>query len=217
VINGSAAPVVASDVVVVRDGRRILDGVSLAPGAGRVAGISGPSGAGKSTLVAVLGGLVHPDAGRVERAAGTRVGLVPQAHGLVALLSARENVELALQLARVPRAEIEARAGAALRRVGLDLPPGRLAGELSGGQQQRVAIARAVVTEPDLLLADELTAELDPGSRERVLALLRAQAARGCVVVVASHDPDVLDICDDVLALSGGRPGGNAGLRLRPV
>jgi ABC-type multidrug transport system ATPase subunit len=214
VTGGSAvAPVVASDLVVVRDGRRILDGVSFAPAAGGVAGIGGPSGAGKSTLVAVLAGLIRPDAGGMARVAGAHIALVPQAHGLVALLSATENVELALQLRRVPRAEIEARAGAALRRVGLDLPPGRLAQELSGGQQQRVAVARAFVSEPDLLLADEPTAELDPDSRELVLAVLRAEAARGCAVVVASHDPDVLEICDRVLVLSGGRTSQETGGR----
>jgi putative ABC transport system ATP-binding protein len=116
-------------------------------------------------------------------------------------LTARENVAVVLQAARVPRAQVHSRTQSALESVGLAPVADHLVDDLSGGQQQRVAVARALVTAADVVLADEPTAELDADNRELVVSLLLARARAGGVVVIASHDPDVVDACDDVLLL----------------
>jgi len=199
--------VTARGVVVVRDGRRIVDGVDIDVAPGRILAVTGPSGSGKSTLLAVLAGLVQPDAGTVEPAdRAERTGIVFQGYGLLPVLTAAENVELPLQLAGVARDEVGRRAEAALARAGLADITDRLAEELSGGQRQRVAVARALVVEAGLLVADEPTAELDADTAAVVLAALRAEAAAGAAVVIATHDPDVAALCDDTLHLVDGRP-----------
>ena len=209
---------VAEAVTVERAGRRVLDGVGLRAHAGQVLAVTGPSGSGKSTLLAVLGGLVRPQAGSVswrgepvrvaDARPGRALGVVLQRYGLLPALSARENVQLPLQIAKRPRPEVLLRAAAALEQAGLgedQLPHDRLAEELSGGQLQRVAVARALVVEPDLLLADEPSSELDAATRDVVLAALRAVADRGGVVVLATHDPEVAAICDAQVVLADGR------------
>jgi putative ABC transport system ATP-binding protein len=209
---------VAEGVSVERAGRLVLDGVGLRAGAGQMLAVTGPSGSGKSTLLAVLGGLVRPQAGSVswrgeavrvaDMRPGRTVGVVLQGYGLLPVLSARENVQLPLQIAGRPRPEIVQRAAAALDRAGLgedQLPRDRLAEELSGGQLQRVAVARALVVEPDLLLADEPSSELDAATRDVVLAALRAVADRGGIVVLATHDHEVAATCDAEVTLADGR------------
>lgn len=212
------AALLAEGITVERGGRRLLDGVGLRADPGQVVAVTGPSGAGKSTLLAVLGSLVRPQAGSVSwygepvRMADTRtgrtLGVVLQGYGLLPVLSAHENVQLPLQIAGRPRPEVLERAAAALELAGLgedQLPHDRLAEELSGGQLQRVAVARALVVEPDLLLADEPTSELDAATRDVVLKALRAVADRGGVVVLATHDPEVAATCDAEIALADGR------------
>jgi putative ABC transport system ATP-binding protein len=150
---------------------------------------------------------VLPDAGTVEPAdRAESTGIVFQGYGLLPVLTAAENVELPLQLAGVARDDVRRRAEAALARAGLADITDRLAEELSGGQRQRVAVARALVVEPGLLVADEPTAELDADTAGVVLAALRAEAAAGAAVVLATHDPDVAALCDDTLHLEDGRP-----------
>jgi len=130
-----------------------------------------------------------------------RFGLVLQGYGLVAALTARENVAVVIQEARLPRAEVRSRVEAVLQRVSLGPVADHLVEDLSGGQQQRVAVARALVTDGDVVLADEPTAELDADNRGLIVSLLVERARTGTVVVIASHDPDVVDACDDVLDL----------------
>jgi ABC-type lipoprotein export system ATPase subunit len=198
--------VTASGVVVVRGGRRVVDGVDVEVVPGRMLAVTGPSGSGKSTLLAVLAGLVAPDGGTVEPAdRAARAGIVFQGYGLLPVLTAAENVELALMLRDGQSSTIAGRAAEALARAGLDDLPDRLAEELSGGQRQRVAVARALVVVPGLLVADEPTAELDSESAAVVLRALREEADAGAAVVVATHDPDVAALCDDVLHLVDGR------------
>lgn len=204
-MRGPRAPITVEAIDVMRGPRAVLRDVSIVIAAGQMTAVSGPSGAGKSTLLAVLAEMIRPNSGSLDGLAGLQRALVLQTHGLVAVLSAVENVELALQVHAVPRAEISIRAERALHRVGLDSHLDRLALELSGGQQQRVGVARALVVEPDLLLADEPTAELDPRSRELVLGSLREEATRGAAVVIASHDPDVIAVCDQTIRLDEGR------------
>jgi len=192
--------------------RTILDGISVQASAGEVLAVRGPSGSGKSSLLAMLGGLVAPSGGAVALdgvrvAPGNDVGLrrrfgfVLQDYGLVAALTARENVAVVLQAAGVRRAEVRARVQAVLESVRLASVADHLVEDLSGGQQQRVAVARALVTAADVVLADEPTGELDADNRGLIISLLIQRARAGAVVVIASHDPDVVDACDVVLDL----------------
>ncbi|MGN6332515.1 MAG: ABC transporter ATP-binding protein [Motilibacteraceae bacterium] len=214
-------PVSATGLVLVRGGRRILDGVDMLAQPGRILAVTGPSGSGKSTLLSVLAGQVRADEGEVrlgEHVVGERgragapdavLGMVLQGYGLLPVLTAAENVELPLQLRGVPRAQVRARAARALVRAGLgEVVEGagdRLAEELSGGQQQRVAVARGLVVDPDVLLADEPTSELDAATRDVVVAALREEADLGATVVLATHDPEVAAVCDAELHLVDGR------------
>ena len=201
----------AGDLRYVVGDRTILDGISVQASSGRVLAVRGPSGSGKSSLLTLLGGLVAPSGGTVtlDGAPVTpgsdvlrrRFGFVPQGYGLVAALTARENVAVVLQAARVPRAQVRSRVQAVLESVGLAPVADHLVDDLSGGQQQRVAVARALVTAAEVVLADEPTAELDADNRELVVSLLLERARTGGIVVIASHDPDVVDACDDVVNL----------------
>ena len=202
-------PLEARGITVVRQGRAVLDDVSVTAQPGQILAVTGPSGAGKSTLLAVLAGVLSPDAGEVTGRPGPNdertVGIVLQGHGLLPVLSAAENVELPLQIRGRNARDTVAKAHVALERAALPDHDDRLVEELSGGQQQRVSVARALVVEPALLLADEPTSELDAVTRDLVLAALRAEADRGAVVVVATHDDEVAEKCDAVLHLVDGR------------
>jgi ABC-type lipoprotein export system ATPase subunit len=207
--------VAARSVGLVRGGRQVLDDVTVTAPAGEITALTGPSGSGKSTLIAALAGLEPVTTGSVvwgdtvigprTRDIRHRCGLVLQGYGLVSLLSAAENVELVLQTQGLPRTEVRDRARAALDAVGLDAAGDHLVEQLSGGQQQRVAVARAVVGRPEVLFADEPTAELDAGTRDRVLHVLLAEARRGAVVVLATHDRYVADVADTEVVLADGR------------
>jgi putative ABC transport system ATP-binding protein len=196
----SSGDIVLDGVVLRRDGRAVLDGVSARIPAGRATAVVGPSGAGKSTLLAVVAGFEPADAGTVTNPYEPgRTGVVLQAYGLVRLLTAAENVELALQHTGLPPAEVRERAAAELERFGLGRLADRRTDELSGGQQQRLAIARALVVRPDLLIADELTSELDPRNRERTLAAILGLREHGVTVLLATHDAAVAGDCDHVV------------------
>ena len=200
-------------------GAPLLDDVSLEASSGRILAVTGSSGSGKTTLISVLGGLLRPDAGDASydgRAVGTRSGepragtaFVLQTYGLVPTLTAEENVAVALRARSVAPADAVRRSTAALDRVGVADLADRLVTELSGGQLQRVAVARAIAVEPDVLLADEPTSELDERNRDLVVGELRMEADRGAVVVLATHDPEVADLCDDELHLVDGRVAGD--------
>ena len=180
-----------------------VDGASLEARPGHLVAVTGHSGAGKSSLLWAIAGAV-PLAGGVVRIDGEEVrgrdhgaaraaALIPQGNGLATILSAHENVVMALVAAGVEAEEAVARADAALASVGLHESGRHLVEELSGGQQQRVAVARGLALQARVLLADEPTSELDHDNREKVLALLRGQADRGAAVVMATHDQAIVD------------------------
>jgi putative ABC transport system ATP-binding protein len=195
--------------------RPLLDHVTLTFRSGEVTAVSGPSGSGKTTLLSVAGGLLEPTDGSTSYDGASmwqgtgdprpEVAFVLQVYGLVPILSARENVSIALRARGVAPAEADERAEAALARFHIADLGDRQVEELSGGQMQRVACARAFVVGAEVLLADEPTSELDEGNRTLVLDELRAEADRGAVVVVATHDPAVVEACDRHYALDEGR------------
>jgi putative ABC transport system ATP-binding protein len=193
-----------------RGGRVIFDGVSLSVQPGDRVAVTGPSGSGKTSLLSVLAGIAAPTAGTVQRGgepvtAGTlpaRTAAVLQGYGLVSLLTVAENVEIVLRAAGMPAAAAMAAASITLAKLGLREHEDHLVQELSGGQQQRVAVARALAARPELLIADEPTAEQDPVTRELVLARLFGVAADGGGLVLATHDPEVAERCDHVLSLA---------------
>ncbi|WP_134767540.1 ATP-binding cassette domain-containing protein [Nocardioides sp. 1609] len=196
-------------------GNVVLADVDVRFEAGRMTALSGSSGSGKTSLLSVAGGLVEPTAGTATldgeptwRGTGDPppdVAFVLQVYGLVPVLSARENVSVALRARGTTPVEADERADAALAALHVADLGDRQVEELSGGQLQRVAIARALVVHARVLLADEPTSELDATTRGRVMALLRAEADAGAVVVVASHDPDVIELCDAHHPMSEGR------------
>jgi putative ABC transport system ATP-binding protein len=198
-----------------------LTSASLEVAAGELLVVRGPSGSGKTTLLNLLGGLDRPTSGSVwlgdseltalgEKAVLTarreRIGYVFQSFGLVPVLSAAENVEVPLRLRRTAPAERAERVAAALDAVGLAGHAKQRPYELSGGQQQRVGIARALVADPELLLADEPTGQLDSGTAAVVMDLLaRVVHERGVAAVVSTHDPELMARADRVVELHDGR------------
>ncbi len=198
----------------------VFRGVDLEVAAGQIVGLVGPSGSGKSSLLHAAGLLEHPTAGEIridgndcgalnDRARTAirlgSIGFVYQFHHLLPELTAVDNVALPAMIAGTRRREARERAETLLGQLGLAERLDHQPAQLSGGEQQRVAVARALVVEPDLLLADEPTSELDAATRDVVLAALRAVADRGGVVVLATHDREVAATCDAEVALADGR------------
>ncbi|HUP91789.1 MAG TPA: ABC transporter ATP-binding protein [Solimonas sp.] len=197
-----------------------LRGVSLAVERGEFVAVMGQSGSGKSTLMNILGCLDTPTSGDYrlggetvarlskDRLAGIRnrmLGFVFQSFHLLARASAWENVALPLAYARVPRPERKRRALALLAHVGLADKLENRPSQLSGGQQQRVAIARALVGEPQLLLADEPTGNLDSATSLSVIALLQALWRAGQTIVLVTHEADIAQHAARVLTLKDGQ------------
>jgi putative ABC transport system ATP-binding protein len=209
-----------------------LEDVSLSIPSGQFVALMGPSGSGKSTLLNLIAGLDRPTRGSVT-VAGQRidalgedelaafraahVGFVFQFFNLIPVLSAVENVELPLLLTHLAKSERRQRALTALRVVGLAERAGHLPRQLSGGEQQRVAIARAFVADPELIVADEPTGDLDAKNAEATLELLRTlRRDFGKTVVMVTHDPRAEKYVDVVHHLDKGvllesNPGGAAG------
>ena len=199
---------------------RALRGLDLEIRGGEIVAIMGPSGSGKSTLMHILGALDTPTAGTAtvdgadlqrlkERdlvaLRGKKVGFVFQTFNLVQTLSALQNVELPMIFQGVPRAARLRRARSLLERVGLADRVRHKPNELSGGERQRVAIARALANDPEIILADEPTGNLDSETGRAVLDLLRDLAAvdRKTVILV-THDPEAADIADRTVTLRDG-------------
>ncbi len=183
-----------------------LRGVSLTIAQGDYVAVVGPSGSGKSTLMHLLGGLDRPTSGvlrvggrdvsgmsgdEMAQVRNATIGFVFQAFQLLARTSAVDNVGMPLVYRGLRRAERRRRATVALERVGMGHRLGHTPNQLSGGEQQRVAIARALVGDPQVLLADEPTGNLDTRTGEEVMALLEELNNAGVAVVVVTHDREV--------------------------
>jgi putative ABC transport system ATP-binding protein len=197
-----------------------LRGVDLEIDAGEFCGLAGPSGSGKTTLLNIIGGLDRPTAGWVE-VAGHRVteldrgdaadfrldhvGFIFQAYNLVPVLTAYENAEFTLLLRGVPAARRRRTVMPLLERVGLAGEQDRKPHELSGGQQQRVAVVRALATQPDIVLADEPTANLDSETSSALLDLMdELNRELGTTFLFSSHDPVVIERVRRLIKLRDG-------------
>ncbi|WP_433328309.1 ABC transporter ATP-binding protein [Spirillospora sp. CA-294931] len=199
---------------------RALRGVTFTAAPGELIAIEGRSGSGKTTLLNLIGGLDAPDDGTVEiegqevgaldesallRLRREVIGFVFQSHGLLPALTAAENVEVPLRLARTAPAERDERVRTLLALVGLADHAAQRPGEMSGGQRQRVAIARALANRPRLILADEPTGQLDSETAKSLMPLLHGVVRdEDVTVLVATHDRTLLSEADRVLELKDG-------------
>ncbi len=200
----------------------VLHGIDLSLERGQFLALTGPSGSGKSTLLNIVGLLDRPSAGKlfikgqeigkltdaaITNIRGHTIGFVFQEHHLIAAFTAQENVMLPLLVDRgFPSAEIAAKAGDLMARVGLASVANNLATNMSGGQQQRVAIARALAMSPDLVLADEPTGNLDTKSANSVFELMRElNHDRGTTFLMVTHNLDLAKRCDRIINVIDGR------------
>ena len=198
-----------------------LDHVNLEIEEGGFVCLSAPSGGGKTTLLNAIGGLDTPDSGEIrmgdiridqlERGplADMRlhhIGFVFQAYNLIPVLSAQENVEFVMQVQGIPTEERSRKARDILREVGLEGMEDRRPAQLSGGQQQRVAVARAIVSHPDLVLADEPTANLDSVASTHLMGLFsELNQHHGITFVIATHDKRVMSYARRLIKMQDGK------------
>ncbi len=198
-----------------------LDGVNLTVEEGDFLAVTGPSGSGKSTLLFTMGGLLTPTKGAVsvrdtdiyglhprERAQFRRenIGFIFQTFELLPYLTALENVMLPLSIAGIDSVEQRERAREGLSRVGLAKRVGHKPSELSGGEQQRVSIARGIVNQPEILLADEPTGNLDRKTGDGIIDLLRGLNERdGQTIVIVTHDTSTAEEANRVINMIDGR------------
>ncbi len=198
-----------------------LQSVNLTVNRGEFVALMGPSGSGKSTLLHMTAGMDQPTQGRLvvlgeepanmgerdlARWRNNHLGFVFQAFNLLPVLTALENVELPLKLTTLSRSRRRENATTALKLVGLDDRLDHFPRQLSGGQEQRVAIARAIVTDPDIILADEPTGNLDAASAKEVLQLLqRLNREFGKTIIMVTHDPHSAEAASRVINLDKGQ------------
>jgi len=204
-----------------REKVEVLQSLDLEVATGEFAALMGPSGSGKTTLLNLIGGLDRPTGGAV-RVSGQRIdqlgarqlarwrsnhiGFIFQFYNLMPVLTAERNVELPLLLKKMSGKERRDRARTALEIVGLSDRAKHLPRELSGGQEQRVAIARAIVSDPDLLLADEPTGDLDRDTAGEILDLLQTLNSRhGKTILMVTHDPAAAERAGRTVHLDKGR------------
>ncbi len=199
----------------------IFDHLDLAIPRGDFIAVMGPSGSGKTTLLNLLGGIDRADSGEIsvadrridglsegELAAwrAANIGFIFQFYNLMPMLTAAQNVELPLLLTRLKKKERAERVQTALSVVGLADRAKHRPREMSGGQQQRVAIARAIVSDPNLLLCDEPTGDLDRTSADEILSILQLlNGELGKTIVMVTHDPAAANYAKRVLHLDKGR------------
>jgi putative ABC transport system ATP-binding protein len=197
-----------------------LRGVSLDINRGEFVCLMGPSGSGKTTLLNIIGGLDEPSRGHVTidgenlvalsenelaRLRLHKMGFVFQNYNLLANFTARENIEAPMVLANAGRQERREQTNRLLERVGLADRAHHYPAELSGGQQQRVAIARALANDPPILIADEVTGDLDTESGIAIMRLLAALNGEGTTIVFVTHDPRMAEFAGRLIEIRDGK------------
>jgi len=211
----------ASNISKAFGGNVILDGVNVTLARGEIKVLIGPSGGGKSTLLQCINCLVVPDSGSIEVEGTTvdisrkqdlywlrqQVGMIFQDFNLFDHLTALDNITVALRkVKKASKAEATQRALSELEQVGLAGKEGLYPAQLSGGQKQRVAIARALAMDPKILLLDEPTSALDPTLIGEVINVIKALAAKGMTMMMATHQISLIyNLADDVLFMENGR------------
>jgi putative ABC transport system ATP-binding protein len=199
---------------------QVLKSVTLNVAKGEFVALCGPSGSGKTTLLNLISGIDRPSSG-IIRVLGEdlaiqdedflaefrcdNVGYVFQSYNLVSTLTVAENIAFPMEWARKPASEIEARVAKLLEIMGLQQRANHFQAQLSGGEQQRVAFARALANDPDLILADEPTGNLDTKNGQKITQMLRQLKADGKTVIVATHDPELMQLASRTVCLEDGR------------
>lgn len=199
---------------------KAVDDLNLTIQRGEFTTLSGPSGSGKTTVLNMIGGLDRPTSGKVwleetdltalsnselSRLRRDKIGFVFQAYNLIPVLTALENAEFVLALQGIEKEEREQRVKKVLKQVGLEGLEHRRPDEMSGGQQQRVAIARAIVTHPEIVLADEPTANVDSHTAVELLDLMESlNRERGITFLFSTHDPQVMQRARRLIHLRDG-------------
>ena len=198
----------------------VLKGITLKVARGEFIAICGPSGSGKTTLLNIISGIDRPTSGKVlvlfedltvqdeDFLADFRcnnVGFVFQSYNLVSTLTVAENVAFPMEWSRKPEGEIETRVTELLETMGLQHRANHFPAQLSGGEQQRVSFARALANDPELILADEPTGNLDTKNVQKITQMLRMLKANGKTVIVATHEPELMQLADRTACLEDGR------------
>jgi len=197
----------------------VLNDINLTVNEGEFAAIMGPSGSGKSTLMNLIGCLDRPTSGRIiiagmdisklsdielAKIRGKRIGFVFQTFNLISRLSAQKNVELPMVYQDVPGKSREKRAKELIEMLGLGERARHKPAELSGGQRQRVAIARALANEPEIILADEPTGNLDSKTGQEIMQIFDKIHSEGRTILMVTHDRELADNCDRIIRLKDG-------------
>lgn len=199
---------------------QVLKGITLTVMRGEFVALCGPSGSGKTTLLNLISGIDQATDGEI-RVLGqnltvqdedfladfrcTHVGFVFQSYNLVSTLTVAENVAFPMEWIRKPTAEVEKRVQKLLETVGLQHRRDHFPAQLSGGEQQRVAFARALANDPELILADEPTGNLDKTNVKKITQVLQILKANGKTVIVATHDSELMRLADRKICLEDGR------------
>lgn len=198
----------------------VLKDITLTVTKGEFVVLCGPSGSGKTTLLNLISGIDRPTSGKIlvlgedltvqdedflAEFRCSHVGFVFQSYNLVSTLTVAENVAFPMEWVRKPEAEIEMRVAKLLDTVGLQPRANHFPSQLSGGEQQRVAFARALANDPRLILADEPTGNLDAKNVQKITQVLQMLKANGKTVIVATHDPELIQLADRTLFLEDGR------------
>ncbi len=198
----------------------VLKQLSLSITKAKFIALRGPSGSGKTTLLNIIGGIDRPTSGKIfvdgqdltlkdedflSDFRCNNVGFVFQAYNLVSTLTMAENVAFPMEWIRKPEEEIEKKVSELLEMVGLQNRANHFPSQLSGGEQQRVAFARALANDPQLVLADEPTGNLDSKNAQKIIQVLQLLKERGKTVIISTHDREIIKLADQVLCLEEGR------------
>jgi putative ABC transport system ATP-binding protein len=198
----------------------VLKDVNINIARGEFVALCGPSGSGKTTLLNLISGIDRPTSGKIivlgqdltvkdeDFLAEFRcddVGFVFQSYNLVSTLTVAENIAFPMEWSRKPEKEIEKRVAELLETVGLHHRANHFPAQLSGGEQQRVAFARALANDPQLLLVDEPTGNLDTRNGQKITQMLQMLKVKGKTIIASTHDPEIMQLADQKLCLEEGR------------